>query len=54
MKCYDIANFSSIMKKNSNLFDNFNDKYDKNTEYILSAEGKKELAKIIIELAKGV
>lgn len=54
MKCYDIANFSSIMKKNSNLFDNFNDKYDKNTEYILSTEGKKELAKIIIELAKGV
>lgn len=54
MKCYDLSNFSSIMKKNSNLFDNFNDKYDKNTEYILSTEGKKELAKIIIELSKGV
>lgn len=54
MKCYDTANFSTILKKGSNLLDNFNDKYDKNTEYILSAEGKKELAKIILELVKGI
>lgn len=54
MKCYDTGNFSTILKKSSNLLDNFNDKYDKSTEYILSSEGKKELAKIILELVKGV
>lgn len=54
MKCYDVANFSSNLKKSSNLLDNFNDKYDKNTEYILSTEGKKELAKTILELVEGV
>lgn len=54
MKCYDLANFSTNIKKSSNLLDNFNDKYDKNTEYILSAEGKKELAKTILELVKGI
>lgn len=54
MKCYDTTNFSTILKKSSNLLDNFNDKYDKSTDYILSIEGKKELAKIILELAKGI
>lgn len=54
MKCYDLANFSTNLKKSSNLLDNFNDKYDKNMEYILSAEGKKELAKTILELAKSI
>lgn len=54
MKCYDSANFSAILKKSSNLLDNFNERYDKGTEYILSAEGKKELAKIILELVKGI
>lgn len=54
MKCYDLSNFSTNLKKSSNLLDNFNDKYDKSTEYILSTEGKKELAKIILELVKGI
>ncbi len=52
LKCYDGANFSTILKKNSAYFDNFGDKYDKNTNYNLSVEGKKELAKILIELAQ--
>lgn len=54
MKCYDSPNFSTNLKKSSNLLDNFKDKYDKNMEYILSAEGKKELAKIILDLVKGI
>lgn len=52
MKCYDSSNFSSNFKKNSSLLDNFSDKYDKNTIYILSPDGKKELAKILLEIAK--
>lgn len=52
MKCYDMPNFSPNFKKNSGLIDNFNDKYDKNVNYTLSIERKKELAKIILELAK--
>lgn len=52
MKCYDMPNFSANFKKNSGFIDNFNDKYDKNASYLLSIEGKKELAKIITELAK--
>ncbi len=54
MKCYDTANFSTNFKKNSGFIDNFDEKYDKNVSYNLSLEGKKELAKIIIELAKGM
>lgn len=53
MKCYDTTNFSSIFKKSSSLFDNWNEKYDKTAEYSLSLEAKKELAKIILDLAKG-
>lgn len=52
LKCYDGANFSTILKKNSVFFDNFGDKYDKNVNYNLSVEGKKELAKVIMELVK--
>lgn len=54
MKCYDMPNFSTNFKKNSSFIDNFNDKYDKNANYSLSIEGKKELAKIISELAKEI
>lgn len=54
MKCYDMPNFSTNLKKNSSFIDNFNDKYDKNANYSLSIEGKKELAKIISELAKEI
>lgn len=54
MKCYDMPNFSTNFKKNSSFIDNFNDKYDKNANYSLSIEGRKELAKIISELAKEI
>lgn len=54
MKCYDMPNFSTNFKKNSSFIDNFNDKYDKNANYSLSIEGKKELEKIISELAKEI
>ncbi len=54
MKCYDMPNFSTNFKKNSSFIDNFNDRYDKNANYSLSIEGKKELAKIISELAKEI
>lgn len=53
MKCYDTANFSANFKKTSSMFDNWNEKYEKKTDYSLSTEAKKELAKVIIELAKG-
>lgn len=53
MKCYDSANFSTNFKKTSSMYDNWNEKYDRKTDYILSAEAKKELAKVIFELVKG-
>ena len=53
MKCYDTANFSSIFKKYSFMFDNWSEKYDKTMDYSLSSEAKKELAKVILSLAKG-
>lgn len=53
MKCYDTPNFSSIFKKNSKYFDNWNEKYDKTVDYVLSAEGKKELANTLLDLEKG-
>ena len=52
MKCYDSRNFSRIYKNYSNLFDNWEEKYEKMTDYILSVDGKKELAKILMDLAK--
>lgn len=52
MKCYDTANYASNFKNNAELFDNWEEKYDKNTTYVLSAEGKKTLARILLELAK--
>jgi hypothetical protein len=51
MKCYNSANFSTYFKANINLWENWPEKYDKNAEIFLSVEGKKELAKVIIELS---
>lgn len=47
LKCYDSPNFATTYKNNSVIFDNWTDKYDKNTDYILSAEGKKQLAQVL-------
>lgn len=52
MKCYDSPNFSRHFKNNSNLFDNWEEKYEKTTNYTLSVEGKKTLANVLIDLAK--
>ena len=53
MKCYDGPNFASIFKSHSKNFDNWDEKYNKNTEYSLSVEGKKRLAETLKTLAKG-
>ena len=52
MKCYDSPNFATNFKKCAAYFDNWNEKYDKNAEYTISVEGKKELVAILIDLAK--
>jgi len=46
-KCYDNANFSSIFKKYSNLFDSLED----GENVSLSPEGKQQLADSIVEIA---
>lgn len=49
-KCYDAPNFTTIFKKNKDLFDNF-DSYDKSQPVItLSTQGKEKLAEIIKDL----
>ncbi len=53
MKCYNASNFSSYLKNNISLWENWPDKPTKNSKVSLSAEGKKELAKILLELSKG-
>lgn len=50
LKCYDSPNFATNFKNNAALFDNWTDKYDKNTDYILSSEGKKQLAQTLIRI----
>ncbi len=50
LKCYDSPNFATNFKNNAALFDNWVDKYDKNTDYILSVEGKKQLAQTLIKI----
>ena len=50
LKCYDSPNFATNFKNNANLFDNWVEKYDKNANYILSIEGKKQLAQTLIKL----
>ena len=53
MKCYNSANFTSYFKNNNSLWENWPEKYDKNLSIVLSVEGKKELAKVLLDLAKG-
>lgn len=49
-KCYDAANFTSIFKKNADLFDKFAGYRKTNPQVRLSTEGKKKLAEFIKEL----
>ena len=53
MKCYNASNFAAYFKNNSSLWENWPDKIDKETIISLSSEGKKELAKVLIELSDG-
>lgn len=53
LKCYDAPHFADTFKRFSSLFDNWAEKYDKKAQYSLSAEGKKELAAVLLELADG-
>ncbi len=53
MKCYSSANFMAYFKNNLSLWDNWPEKYDRGINIILSSEGKKELAKVLLDLAKG-
>lgn len=52
MKCYNAKNFTSYFKSNSDFWEEWPDKYDKTLNISLSAEGKKELAKVLLDLAK--
>ena len=52
MKCYNAKNFTSYFKSNSDFWEVWPDKYDKTLSISLSAEGKKELAKVILDLTK--
>lgn len=52
MKCYNGKNFTSYFKNYDDLWDNFPEKYDKSVNIALSTEGKKELAKVLLDLAK--
>ena len=53
MKCYDAPNFATNFKSHSKYFDNWSEKYDKNTEYNLSVEGKRLLSETLKVLSKG-
>lgn len=53
MKCYDAGNFTRNFRSSSSLFENWTEKYEKTTEYTLSVEGKKELAGVLVDLARG-
>jgi len=53
MKCYDQTNFSTHLKNNAYLFVECPDKYYKDFIYELSPDGKKELAIVLHDLAKG-
>lgn len=53
MKCYNLTNFTAYFKSSKNLWETWPDKYDKNFAVVLSTEGKKELAKVLIDLAEG-
>ena len=46
------TNFTSYFKSNSDFWEVWPDKYDKTLSISLSAEGKKELAKVILDLTK--
>ncbi|MCL2571681.1 MAG: hypothetical protein FWE11_04695 [Defluviitaleaceae bacterium] len=53
MKCYSRANFASYFKNSKDLWETWPDKVDKNTMVTLSASGKKELVKVLLDLADG-
>ena len=53
MKCYDGPNFVAIFKNNSELFDNWDGKYNKDTKYVISTSGKKKLADTLKNLQEG-
>lgn len=53
LKCYDAPHFADTFKRFSSLFDNWTGKYEKKAQYSLSAEGKKELASVLLELTEG-
>lgn len=53
MKCYNASNFTAYFKNNSNMWDNFPDKYDGGIKILVSSDGKRELAKVLLDLADG-
>lgn len=53
MKCYNAKNFTSYFKSNVDYWEAWPEKYDKTQNITLSSEGKKELAKVLLDLAKG-
>ena len=53
MKCYSLPNFASYFKNSKEFWEALPDKPDKNSIVALSFAGKKELAKVLLDLAEG-
>lgn len=53
MKCYNAKNFAAYFKGSSDLWDNWPEKYDGSLDINVSSDGKKKLAEIMLDLAKG-
>ena len=54
MKCYNATNFTAYFKANRSLWEEWPEKYDKSFVVTLSAEGKKKLAEVLLDLVEVV
>lgn len=54
MKCYNATNFTAYFKSNKSLWEEWPEKYSKDFVVILSSEGKKKLAEVLLDMAEAV
>lgn len=54
MKCYNSTNFTAYFKTNKSLWEEWPEKYSKDFVVVLSSEGKKKLAEVLLDLAEAV
>ena len=52
MKCYNATNFAGYFKTNRTLWEEWPEKFDKSFIVTLSAEGKKKLAEVLLDLVE--